>query len=219
MSKINQTPIASLDVDPQKGFTVLCPDELPVIGGDTIVPVLNAIASIVDIRTVSRDLHPAEALWNAATPDEMLQPVGLKNVDIKWNPHCRVGTYGAELLDGLPHPIEGYDFCANKGMDADSHPYGACYHDLGGELSTGLIEYYHSKGVKRVVVGGLATDFCVKISVLQLLQAGFSVALVKSATFAALPELYDTAIEEMRSAGAIIFETVPTREELEEALI
>ena len=122
--------IASFDVDAQKGFTPLCPKELPVPEGDKIVDELNKNAEFADNRVGSRDLHTAIALWNAETPEQMFEVVGLPNVDVKWNPHCIMGTYGAELLDGLPHPITGYDFMASKGMESDSHPYGACYHDL-----------------------------------------------------------------------------------------
>jgi nicotinamidase/pyrazinamidase len=56
----------------------------------------------------------------------MLQPVGLPNVDVKWNRHCVVGTPGAELLDGLPQVLE-YDFQVNKGMDPNAHPYGVFF--------------------------------------------------------------------------------------------
>ncbi len=51
--------IASLDIDAQKGFTPLCPNELPVAGGDTIVAALNAQAALATLRAGSKDAHPA----------------------------------------------------------------------------------------------------------------------------------------------------------------
>jgi nicotinamidase/pyrazinamidase len=168
--------VASFDVDPQKGFTNICPKELPIPDGENIVDELNAQALLANYRVGSRDLHPAIALWNAETPDNMFEPVGLPNVDIKWNPHCVMGTLGAEILDGLPTILE-YDFMATKGMQPDSHPYGACYHDLSDKISTGIIEFLKLKKVKIVVVGGLATEFCVMTTVLQLLAAGFIVII------------------------------------------
>lgn len=46
--------IAAFDIDAQKGFTPLCPDELPVSGGDKIVPELNFMASLASLRLVVR---------------------------------------------------------------------------------------------------------------------------------------------------------------------
>ena len=117
-------------------------------------------------------MHPSGAAWEAEKPENMLEPVGLPEVDIKWNPHCIVGTLGAELLPGLPQ-IRDYDFQINKGMDPDAHPYGAFYHDQADVLSTGGIEYLRANKVETVIVGGLALDFCVKKSIEQLLDAGF----------------------------------------------
>lgn len=173
--------IASFDVDPQKGFTPLCPDELPIPEGNLIVDALNKNAKLAKYRIVSRDIHPEKAMWNAEKPENMLEKVGLPNVDVKWNPHCRMNTVGAELLDGLPHPIIGYDFSIAKGMDGDCHPYGACYHDLENKRTTGVIEYLKMEGVEFIIVGGLATEFCVYQTVKQLASAGFYVLVNKEA--------------------------------------
>ena len=55
------------------------------------------------------------------------------------------------------------------------HPYGACFHDLQDRLSTGAIEFLRANGVSTVLVGGLATDYCVCTTALQLRRAGFEV--------------------------------------------
>ncbi|MFX5522361.1 isochorismatase family protein, partial [Acinetobacter baumannii] len=78
---------------------------------------------------------------------------------------------GFELLDELPRPID-YDFFVWKGVEPDLHPYGACYHDLAERRSTGVIEYLRQNGVSHVLVGGLALDYCVKNTALQLRRAG-----------------------------------------------
>ena len=62
------------------------------------------------------------------------------------------------------------------------HPYGACYHDLANSMSTGVIEYLRSKNIHRVVVGGLAYDFCVGTTAVQLKHAGFDVYVYEPAT-------------------------------------
>ena len=61
MVKVNRAKTASFDVDPQRGFTPLCPNELPVVGGDQIAAELNTQAEFASARLVSKDCHPAEA--------------------------------------------------------------------------------------------------------------------------------------------------------------
>jgi nicotinamidase/pyrazinamidase len=167
---------ASHNVDPQKGFTPLCPNELPVPDGHSIVDELNKQNSIVKFKTVSKDMHPANAIWIANEKQPQFSPVSGDNVDIAWNSHCMSGTIGAELIDGLPRMSE-YDFMVAKGFEKCLHPYSSCYHDLAKKISTGLIEWYNSKGILSVIVGGLALDFCVKETCIDLSNAGFQVIL------------------------------------------
>lgn len=167
---------ASHNVDPQKGFTPLCPNELPVPEGDLIVDELNGQNNLVKYKTVSKDVHPANAIWIATTEKPQYTPVEGDDVDIRWNKHCMSGTYGAELIDGLPK-MKDYDFFVTKGVEPDLHPYSSCYHDLNRKVSTGLIEWYNSKGISTVIVGGLATNYCVGSTVIDLVEAGFQVVL------------------------------------------
>lgn len=167
---------ASHNVDPQNGFSPLCPDELPVPEGDLIVDELNKQNSLVKYKTVSKDMHPANAIWLASKDIPQFSPVEGDNVDIAWNKHCMSGTFGAELLPGLPKMKE-YDFFLAKGFEADLHPYSSCYHDLNKTISTGLIEWYKDKGINTVIVGGLAINYCVGSTVIDLVEAGFTVVL------------------------------------------
>jgi len=167
---------ASHNVDPQKGFTPLCPDELPVNEGDKIVDELNGQNNLVKYKTVSKDVHPANAIWLANSKKPQFTPVKGENVDIAWNAHCMSGTYGMELIDGLPEMKE-YDFFLAKGFEPDLHPYSSCYHDLNKKISTGLIEWYESKNITTVIVAGLATNFCVSETCKDLSEAGFQVIL------------------------------------------
>lgn len=190
--------IASLDIDAQKGFTPLCPQELPVPEGDGIAAALNAQATLASLRIGSKDAHPATAVWVADSP---LQPLPLPNADLTWPAHCVPGTRGFELLDGLPAPID-YDFFIWKGVEPDLHPYGACYHDLAERRSTGLLEFLQARGVDTVLVGGLATDYCVKTSVLQLRRAGLRVIVHLAACRGIAPDTVSSALLAMREAGA-----------------
>ncbi|HSC83172.1 MAG TPA: nicotinamidase, partial [Pseudomonas sp.] len=132
--------IASFDVDAQKGFTPLCPNELPVPGGEQIAPALNQLASRASLRLGSKDAHSPQAAWVAPSHAEMLKPLPLANADLSWVSHCVPGTPGFELLDELPAPLD-YDYFVWKGVEPDLHPYGACYHDLAEKRSTGAIEF------------------------------------------------------------------------------
>ena len=199
--------IASLDIDAQKGFTPLCPNELPVAGGADIVAALNAQAAPATLRAGSKDAHPANAAWVVTSPAAMLQPLDLPNADLTWPAPCVPGTSGFELLDGLPAPID-YDFFVWKGVEPDLHPYGACYHDLAERRSSGLIEFLQARGVSTVLVGGLATDYCVKTSVLQLRRAGLRVIVHLDACRGIAPETVASAHTQMIEAGAELAQTL-----------
>jgi nicotinamidase/pyrazinamidase len=137
----------------------------------------------------------------------MLLPLDLPNADLTWPVHCVPGTQGFELLDGLPAPID-YDFFVWKGVEPDLHPYGTCFHDLAERRSTGLIEFLHARGVSTVLVGGLATDYCVKTSVLQLRHAGFRVIVHLDACRGIAPETVASAHTQMIEAGAELAQTL-----------
>jgi nicotinamidase/pyrazinamidase len=201
--EFNKESTASFDVDVQKGFTPLCPDELPVAGGETLAEVLNRQAGLARIRVGSKDAHPANPIWKAEDGKPQFSPLAGKNVDICWNLHCVSGTKGHELIDGLPHPAE-YDFFVQKGVEPDMHPYGACYNDLADRQSTGVIEFLQCNAIKTVIVGGLATDYCVKTTALQLCRAGFQVVVNLAACRGISPETVRVAIDEMVDQGIVV---------------
>jgi nicotinamidase/pyrazinamidase len=200
MKALNPRHTAAFDVDAQYTFTPECSDELPVEGGCEIVDSLNRQAGFASIRIGSKDAHSPKAVWVASDDKPMLSPIKGDNVDIAWNQHAVPGTKGFELIDGLPEPIE-YDFFVWKGIELDLHPYGACYHDLHDKLSTGVIEYLRLNGITNVIVGGLATDYCVKTTALQLLKAGFRVIVNLEASRGVSHEGVELAVKEMKQAG------------------
>lgn len=205
MIKIVKTKTASFDIDPQCGFTPLCPDELPIVEGDLIAPELNAQAKFAGYRLVSKDCHPAQAPWIAESAEQVMTPVegDYPSLDIKWPAHCVVGTKGNSLIPGLPNETE-YDLLVKKGEQPLKHPYGACYQDLAETESTGAIEWLQQQGVEVVIVGGLATDYCVKTSVLQLCRAGFKVIVNLAACRGVDRESTKIACTTMQMAGATL---------------
>jgi len=193
--------IASFDVDAQCTFTPICPDELPVEGGDEIVEELNAQARPAGWRVGSKDAHSPQAVWVTEDPDKFGQPgVEGPNVEEHWPVHAVPGTRGFELLPGLPAPID-YDFFVWKGVELDLHPNGACFHDLAETRSTGIIEWLRARGVSHVIVGGLATDVCVRATALQLNDNGFKVILNQAACRGITPASTRQALAEMQDKG------------------
>jgi nicotinamidase/pyrazinamidase len=200
------TVIASFDVDAQYTFTPVCPDELPVPGGDEIATALNQQAALAQLRVGSKDAHTTKAVWVATDDKPMLSPVekGGANVDIHWPAHAIPGTKGFELLAGLPRPAD-YDFFVWKGIEPDMHPYGACYHDLAETLSTGVIEFLQSRNVTHIIVGGLALEYCVKTTALQLAKTGsFKVIVNLDACRGIEQSAIDAAVEELNKAGCLV---------------
>lgn len=205
---INREKTASFDVDPQRGFTPLCPKELPVIGGDEIADELNQQAAFATYRVVSKEDHPAAAPWVTTDPDAVMTPVegDYPNLDVKWPAHCVVGTEGNKLIPDLPDE-DAYDLVVRKGIDPEKHPYGSCFHDLSGTESTGAIEWLQEHLIETVIVGGLATDFCMKTTALQLSEAGFRVIVNLGACRSVNPATLEEDLAQMHRAGIEIIQS------------
>lgn len=195
--------IASFDVDATNCFTPLCPKELPVPGGHEIVVELNKQAKYAAFRVCSKDAHPSNAIWKATAKHPQFSKVRGKNVDVRWKMHSVPGTKGFNLITGLP-PISTYNFIVYKGLERDMHPYGACYHDLSGKITTGVIEFLNDKGVQTVIVGGLATEYCVKTTAIQLRNASFHVVVNLAACRGLDSVKIKEAIKEMKDRGIVL---------------
>lgn len=199
--------IVALDIDAQNTFTPLCEAELPIAGGDEIAAELNAQAALADLRVMSKDAHSPHAKWLCSCHAEQLRPTGLPDAPETWVAHAMVGSFGFELLAGLPKETE-YDYCVWKGVSPELHPYGACYHDIAEKLSTGLIEWLHYRKADTLIVGGLATDYCVKATVLQLCRAKpqWRVIVNRAACRGIAAETIEQAWREMAQAGAVLLD-------------
>ena len=180
---------ALIVVDIQNDF---CPGgALPVPEGDRVVPVLNEYAARFAAagRPVfaSRDWHPART--------RHFQEFGGL-----WPPHCIQGTPGAEFHPDLRLPPG--TAVVSTGTDPEEEGYSAFPSRL--PDGTELAEALRAAGVRRVYVGGLATDYCVRATVLDALAAGFEITLLLDASRGVNLQPHDAeaAIEEMVRAGA-----------------
>jgi nicotinamidase/pyrazinamidase len=183
---------AFLIVDFQNDFTP--GGALPVPEGDAIAEDVNSLLERFPLVVATRDWHPPAhgsfvggevdpARWRGA------DPAGI------WPVHCVQGTHGAELHPSLD--VGQVDVVLDKGQDPHSQGYSA-FQD------TDLTQLLREAGVDRLFVAGLATDYCVKNSVLDALAAGFEVTVVEDAIRGVDVQPGDSAraIDEMRAAGA-----------------
>lgn len=198
--------VASFDVDCEYCFTPECPDELPVAGGLEIVGELNSQAAFAAYRLGSKDAHPRHAHWVADEDHPPLTPIEGDNMDVYWPLHAVPGTRGFQLIEGLPG-VTAYDFFVWKGVEPDMHPYGACYHDHARTLSTGAIEFLAQRKVTTLLVGGLATDYCVKYTALELNDAGFRVILNLSAARGVAKETTASALQTLAAEGVELIDS------------
>jgi len=129
-------------------------------------------------------------------PLDVVEVSGRKQV--LWPPHCVQGTEGATIL----LPDELITAVSSKG----EHPEFECYSGLrdceGRE--TGLKAVLEELGASELIVYGLATDYCVRATVLDALKEGFAVRLVADLSKGITPESTQAALDEMRAAGAEI---------------
>lgn len=172
---------ATFLVDAQKGFTPLCPNELPVPDGQNIVGECLKTFAKADFKIASKDAHPQGANWRATEPSQIAQPMKDcgKQTDLFWPTHCAVGSEGFELIPGLPDITE-FDYIIYKGAEKSIHVYSACYHLLnanskGNKISTGVIEFLKAKEINTVIITGLATNYCCLATAMDLKAAGFDV--------------------------------------------
>lgn len=177
---------------------------LAVPGGDQIIPVVNRLLPRFDLVVATQDWHPADHGSFAANhpgknPGDVIDLGGLPQ--ILWPIHCVQNTAGAEFVPGLDR--RGWDRVFLKGTDRAVDSYSGFF-DNGHRQSTGLGEYLREKGVGDVHVCGLATDYCVKFTVLDALQLGFRTHLIEDASRGVNlhPNDVSVAVAAMQAAGA-----------------
>lgn len=181
---------ALLIVDLQNDF---CPGgSLAVPAGDSIVALVNRYIGLfaASQRPViaSRDWHPEKT-------GHFREFGGL------WPPHCVQGTSGANFHPGLHLPED--TIVVSKGMDPSRDDYSAFR--AKGESGGTLQDILHSLRISHLYVAGLATDYCVKESVLEALSLGFGVTVLADAVKGVdvAPGDSAKAMEEMLGAGAV----------------
>lgn len=163
MDKITLSRAALLVVDVQRGFTTLCPEELPVPGGVDVVAPINRLMQLPWARIdASQDWHP---------PDHCSFHGQRDNI---YPSHCVMGTPGAEFLPGLD--THRFHAVWRKGYDKDRDAYAVT------AQHPGLVALYRADGIDTVAVCGIATNICCFFAARDLRQAGFRVLMIEDAS-------------------------------------
>ena len=174
---------ALIVVDVQRDF---CPGgALPVPEGDQVVPAINRILGLGGWLTVAtRDWHPQDHCSFA--PQGGIWPV-----------HCVAGTPGAAFHPGLDAMKVRQIISKARTQDAEAYS---------GFQGTELAALLKGQGSRRAFVCGLATDYCVKFTVLDALAEGFHVSLITAACRGVNLQAgdVDRALKEMRASGCYI---------------
>ena len=189
-----------LVIDVQNDF---CPGgALAVADGDAVVPVINGLAGRFAHVVLTQDWHPpghssfASSHPGSAPFETVAMPYGQQTL---WPDHCVQGTPGAGFHPQLK--TERAELVIRKGFRGEINSYSAFYEN-DRRTPTGLAGYLRERGLRRIFLAGLATDFCVYYSAVDARRLGFDVVLIEAGCRAIdLAGSLDAAWAEMATAG------------------
>ena len=191
---------ALLVIDVQNDF---CPGgALAVSDGDAVVGVINGMLADFPVRVFTQDWHPAghssfASSHSGKAPFETTEmPYGTQ---VLWPDHCVQGTKGAAFHADLHQ--EPANMIIRKGFNPAIDSYSAFFEN-DHKTPTGLEGYLRTRRVEKLVLTGLATDFCVAYSAIDAAKLGFAVEVRLDACRAIdLDGSLATALADMRAAG------------------
>lgn len=189
-----------LIIDVQNDF---CPGgALAVADGDAVVPVINRLAERFDHVVLTQDWHPAghssfaTSHPGSAAFEAIDMPYGRQTL---WPDHCVQGTSGAAFHPQLA--TDRAELVIRKGFRPTIDSYSAFYEN-DRRTPTGLAGYLRERGLQRIFLAGLATDFCVRYSAVDARQLGFTTLLIEAGCRAIdLAGSLEAAWAEMNAAG------------------
>jgi nicotinamidase/pyrazinamidase len=177
---------------------------LAVPESNSIVPVVNNIVDKFDTLIFTKDWHPTKHKSFAANHKDkkVFDVIKLNNIEqILWPVHCVQNSFGAEINKDIKIPQNAY--FVTKGSDVEVDSYSGFF-DNGKIHSTELNYILKKKNITDVYFCGLATDFCVKYTVLDALSLQYNSFLIADATKAVVSEDYEKSLNEMVEKGAKI---------------
>jgi nicotinamidase/pyrazinamidase len=151
----------------------------------------------------TQDWHPANhaSFFTNHKGKKAFDVIKLHGRDqVLWPPHCVQKTPGAELL--LDNKL--FKAVVKKGMDPEYDSYSG-FQDDGGK-KTEMDGILKKDGIKKIVVYGIATDYCVRATAMDAAAAGYKVIMIKNLSRGVAPETSQKAIHEMKAKGIIILD-------------
>ncbi len=154
---------------------------LAVPEGDSVIDVANQAITLFQKRKLpivaSQDWHPAEHRSFAANSGTQVGQIGMLNdlPQVWWPVHCVQETIGAEFHPKLHQ--SAVTKIVRKGQQIDVDSYSAFF-DNGRRIKTELDDWLKENHVTRLFVMGLATDYCVKFTVLDALALNYDVTVI-----------------------------------------
>jgi nicotinamidase/pyrazinamidase len=190
-------------IDVQNDF---CPEgALAVAGGDEIIPVVNRLIAEHEHVVLTQDWHPAghSSFASSHAGKNPFETVEMAyGTQTLWPDHCVQGTPGAEFHPGLAWTKA--ELVIRKGFRSAIDSYSAFFEN-DRKTPTGLAGYLRERGITRLTLCGLATDFCVAFSALDAAKAGFEVTVALEASRGIdLDGSMDTMLGQMRAAGVTL---------------
>jgi nicotinamidase/pyrazinamidase len=187
-------------VDVQNDF---CPGgALAVPSGDEVVPVINRLAARFENVVLTQDWHPrGHASFASSHPGRKpFETIDLPyGKQVLWPDHCVQGTPGAAFHPSLD--ADKAQLVIRKGVHRAIDSYSG-FLEADRSTTTGLAGYLKEKGVRKLLVCGLATDFCVAWTALDARAAGFEVSVIEDASRAIdLEGSLARAWADLRAAG------------------
>jgi len=200
--------IGIIVVDLQEDFTKLKNGSLAVEGTD------EAYIKAVEENTkklketgypifATQDWHPVNhaSFFTNHKGKKAFDVIKLHGKDqVLWPPHCVQNTPGAEIL--LDKKL--FKALVKKGMDPQYDSYSG-FQDDGGK-KTDMDKLLKKDKIKKVVVYGIATDYCVRATALDAAAAGYKVIMIKSLSRGVAPDTSQKAIEEMKTKGIVVLD-------------
>jgi nicotinamidase/pyrazinamidase len=186
---------------------------LGVPGGDETVPLANGLKARFDVVVATQDWHPAghgsfASQHPGHAPGDVVDLDGVRQT--LWPDHCVQGSPGAAFHPALD--LGSVAHVVRKGIDPHIDSYSGFF-DNAHRRATGLDAYLRARGVRSVHVCGLATDYCVRFTVLDALALGYEMRVVTDACRAVDLTAGDgtRALVAMRAAGAVLLPSTDVR--------
>jgi len=198
---------AFVAIDVQNDF---CPGgALAVAEGDKVVSVINALMPRFPVKVLTQDWHPKDH-FSFASNRKGGMPFGTVEapygIQVLWPDHCVQGTEGAAFHVDLN--TDCADLILRKGYRPHIDSYSAFFEN-DHTTPTGLEGYLRERGIGKLVIAGLATDFCVRFSAVDAARLGFDVTVLEDGCRAIdMDGSLAAARDEMQDHGVILTRSI-----------